>query len=417
MIRSRITILAIALLCIVPFISRSQNNTSSPYSYFGIGDIASVGYGRNLALGGTGLGIRDPHLLNLKNPASLTAIDSMSFLFDMGVNCQLTYSSSVDYNIKFWDGNLTHLAFGHRYTNWLMACVGLMPYSNIGYRFRTFKSVQGEDNYILTDWEGSGGINKLFYSLGFKLSNHLSLGTEVGYYYGPISRTLKTYVATVTENPCYLISTYDYKSLSFKLAGQYTTPLGQKGSMLTIGGYFSPGQRFSGVCENLVEQNYNSSALDTIYYNMDDVTSINAPITYGAGVGLNINNKYQLTADVDLSNWSSVNSNKTYIDQKVISAGFEFLPQRSLKYLQRCAYRFGYRYDGGYVQTRGFKIDDMRVSVGMGLPVLKTPSMINVTLEAGQRGTTKMSLVRERYVRMTAAFSLQEIWFFKRKVE
>jgi hypothetical protein len=417
MIRTRITIWAVIIVLIVPLISKGQNNTSSPYSLFGIGDLASIAYGRNLALGGSGLGIRDPFYLNLKNPASLTSIDTMNFLFEMGVNLQKTYTKSVDYKENYWDGNLTHLAIGHRYTNKIMASLGLMPYSNIGYRIRTMKSVEGEDSYLITDWSGSGGINKLFYSLGVKISKNFSLGGEFAYYYGPVSETIKTWAQAESDNPSYYYSNIAYKGFSFKAAMQYTANLDQKGSNLTLGGYFSPGQKFSGTREILVQQQYGSSAIDTSFIDEDDATSIYVPMSYGAGFGVTIKGKYLLAADLEMANWNSVNRDKAYIDQAIYSVGFEILPQKSLNYLDRCAYRFGYHYDSGYLQNKGYKIDDFRFSVGMGLPIQKSASMLSLTLEAGQRGTTKMSLVRERYLKMTAAFSLQELWFFKRKVD
>jgi hypothetical protein len=42
--------------------------------------------------------------------------------------------------------------------------------------------------------------------------------------------------------------------------------------------------------------------------------------------------------------------------------------------------------------------------------------MLNVTLEAGQQGTTQMGLIQERYLKMTVAFSFQDYWFLKRKL-
>jgi hypothetical protein len=418
MIRTKFTILTVLIIMlIVPLIAKSQNNTSSPYSLFGIGDLASIAYGRNLALGGSGLGIRDPYLLNLKNPASLTAIDSNNFLFEMGVNILRTYSSSVDYDEKYWDGNLTHIAIGHRYNSRIMASFGLMPYSNIGYRLRTMKSVEGEDSYVVSDREGSGGINKLFYSLGVKLSDHFSLGSEFGYYYGPVNETIKTWPVAENGNPSYYYSNTNYKGFSFKAALQYCVKLDKKGTDLTLGAYFSPGQKFSGKSEILIQQQYGSSGLDTTFIDKEDASSISVPLSYGAGLGLKMKGKYLLAADFEMSNWNSVNRDKTYVDQAIYSLGFEILPQRSFNYLHSCAYRFGYHYDSGYVQTKGYKIDDRRISIGMGFPIQKSASMLNLTVEAGQRGTVKMGLIRERYIKMTASFSLQELWFFQRKFE
>ncbi|MCF8360051.1 MAG: hypothetical protein K9H26_14935 [Prolixibacteraceae bacterium] len=406
----------LTILIVFPLLLSGQNNTSSPYSKFGIGDLASIGYGRNLALGGTGLALRDPYHINLKNPASLTAIDSMNFLFETGVNIMNTNSSSVDYEENYWDGNLTHIALAHRYSQHVMASYGVMPYSNIGYRLRTMKSLEGEDSFVLTDWVGSGGINKIFYSLGFKFSDKFSLGTEFGYYYGPLIERRKTWAMVQTENPTLYYSNSRYHGVSVKGAFQYNTPLGEKGSQLLLGGYFTPGQKIWGESDVLIRQQYGTTIIDTVYLSQEKAKSIYVPISFGAGLGVTLNGKYLLTADYEMAFWDAVNSDKAYLNQSVYSLGFEVMPQNDLNYFKRCAYRLGFHYDSGYIQTKGYRIDDFRVSAGIGLPVMKSASMLNLTLEAGQRGTISSGLIRERYIKMTVAFSFQDFWFVPRRL-
>jgi len=413
----RLTISALIILALLmPLFSAGQNNTSSPYSKFGIGDLSSVGYGRNLALGGAGLGVRDPYLMNLKNPASLTAIDSMNFLFEMGVNGQFTQASSVGHDEYYWDGNLSHLTMGHRYTNWLMGGYGLMPYTNIGYRIRTSTSLEGDEGSVITDWEGSGGISKIFYSLGLKISKNFSLGGEVAYYYGPVTELRKTWTLVQPLNPTLYYSNTRYQGFSYKGAFQFSANLDKRGTALNIGATFSPGQKLWGKSEILIQQQYGSSAVDSMYYNEKKATSIYMPMNYGAGLSFVWKGKYLFAADYELANWDDVNKDKTYINQTIYSVGLEILPQNKLNYFDRCAYRAGFRYDSGYLNTKGYAIDDMRFSLGIGLPIQKSGSMVNVTLEAGQRGTTQIGLIRERYTKMTVAFSFQDFWFIKRKV-
>jgi hypothetical protein len=413
----RLTISALIVLAfLMPLFSAGQNNTSSPYSKFGIGDLSSVGYGRNLALGGAGLGVRDPYLLNLKNPASLTAIDSMNFLFEMGVNGQFTQASSVGRDEYYWDGNLSHITMGHRYTNWLMGSYGLMPYTNIGYHIRTSASLEGDEGSVITDWEGSGGISKLFYSLGLKISKNFSLGGEVAYYYGPVTELRRTRASVQPLNPTIYYSNTRYQGFSYKGGFQFSANLDKSGTALNIGATFSPGQKLWGKSEILIEQQYGSSAVDSMYYNEKKATSIYMPMNYGAGLSFVWKGKYLLAADYEQANWDDVNNDKSYTNQTIYSFGLERLPQNKLKYSERCAFRAGFRYDSGYLNTKGYQIDDMRFSLGVGLPIQKTGSMVNVTLEAGQRGTTQMGLIRERYTKMTVAFSFQDFWFIKRKV-
>ncbi|MBN1924365.1 MAG: hypothetical protein JW798_00890 [Prolixibacteraceae bacterium] len=406
----------ITVLLIFPLSVIGQNNTSSPYSKFGVGDLASIGYGRNLALGGTGIALRDPYHINLKNPASLTTVDSMNFLFETGVNLLNTTSSTFDYDENYWDGNFTHLVLAHRYSNRVMSSLGVMPYSNIGYRLRTLKSLEGEDSFVLTDWVGTGGINKIFYSLGFKVSDKFSLGTEFAYYYGPVIENRKTWAQVQTENPTYYNSSSNYNGVSVKAAFQYYTPIGDKGTNLIIGGYFTPGHKLWGESKVLIQQQYGTAILDTIYFKKERARSIYVPLSYGAGLGLTLKGKYLLTADYEMSFWDAVNSENTYKNQSVYSLGFEVLPQDDLNYFKRCAYRFGLHYDSGYIQSKGYNIDDIRLSIGVGLPVLRSASMMNLTLEAGQRGTLNSGLIRERYMKMTVAFSFQDFWFIPRKL-
>lgn len=408
------SILIIVLLA--PLFVAAQNNTSSPYSKFGTGDLSNVAYGRNLALGGTGFALRSASQLNLKNPASLTAIDSLSVLFETGVFGKFTQNSSVERSLYYWDGNITHLTFGHRYTPWLMGGYGLMPFSDIGYAFRTSKSVEGEISPVYTDWTGSGGITKLFYSLGLKINKNFSLGGELAYYYGPLNERRKTTALVEPNNPSYFYTNTRYSGISYKGAFQYSANLDKKGTNLTIGGVFSPAQLFTGKTKSSIEQSYSSSVVVPVFSEETYSDPVKLPMTYGAGASFVWKAKYLLTADYELAGWNE-NKATQYIDQQIYSVGLERLPQNSLKYFQRCSYRVGFRYDSGYFQIKNKAIDDVRLTVGAGFPLKKTRSTMNVTLEAGQRGTMQLGMLRERYTKMTVAFSFHDYWFIKRKID
>ena len=50
--------------------------TSSPYSMFVLGEMASGLYGQNTSMAGVTVGMREGMLMNIENPAGLTALDS-----------------------------------------------------------------------------------------------------------------------------------------------------------------------------------------------------------------------------------------------------------------------------------------------------------------------------------------------------
>ena len=57
----------------------------SPYSIYGIGDIAKEGTAYNKSMGGTGIATRNRRFINYMNPAAVTARDTLSFMADFGL--------------------------------------------------------------------------------------------------------------------------------------------------------------------------------------------------------------------------------------------------------------------------------------------------------------------------------------------
>ena len=57
----------------------------SPYSIYGIGNISKEGTAYNKSMGGVGIATRNRRFINILNPASLTARDTLSFMADFGL--------------------------------------------------------------------------------------------------------------------------------------------------------------------------------------------------------------------------------------------------------------------------------------------------------------------------------------------
>ena len=68
----------------------SQNNgCNSSYSRFGLGTLNDQSQGFNKNMGGVAQGMRAGNRLNMQNPASYSAIDSLTFLLDVGMNASM----------------------------------------------------------------------------------------------------------------------------------------------------------------------------------------------------------------------------------------------------------------------------------------------------------------------------------------
>lgn len=81
--RLRKTVLLVTML--LPLLVLAQNQTTSPYSFFGIGDVNDQVNIRTFGMGGANLAVRSNMYINFSNPASYTGIDSLSFVAGVGI--------------------------------------------------------------------------------------------------------------------------------------------------------------------------------------------------------------------------------------------------------------------------------------------------------------------------------------------
>ena len=102
-----------SLLIISTFIYQvnAQTGISSPYSSEGLGYLNNGNNLQNKSMGGIGIGTRIPSAINVLNPASLTAIDTNSFVFDGALVAHFT-TMKTDYTSEpVSSASLDHLFF------------------------------------------------------------------------------------------------------------------------------------------------------------------------------------------------------------------------------------------------------------------------------------------------------------------
>ena len=130
-------LLLLALL--LPFasgITRAQSSASnSPYSRFGLGTLNEQSQGFNQGMGGVALGMRSSRFINMQNPASYSAIDSLSFLFDVGMSLQQGSFKSGNSKISANNTSLNYVSAAFRIRKGLGMSLGFLPYTTIGYNF------------------------------------------------------------------------------------------------------------------------------------------------------------------------------------------------------------------------------------------------------------------------------------------
>ena len=98
--------------------------------------------------------------------------------------------------------------------------------------------------------------------------------------------------------------------------------------------------------------------------------------------------------------------------------GVQFNPDhRSNNYLKTVYYRLGFYYENTYLQMKGSRLNKYGTSFGIGLPLRKFGSIINLSYEIGRRGTIKDNLIQENYWSVFFGLTINDVWFLKRKYD
>ena len=187
MTRFRQTLLVL-LLTILSGAKVAQNNTNSRYRRYGYGQLADQGSGNSKAMGGIAYGLRDKYQTNFANPASYTAVDSLTFMFDGGISMQNTNFSDGTVKKNAKNSSFDYITMQFRLSKWGAMSIGLLPYSNVGYTMASYQeNTEYPENSASTTYAGEGGLHQLYLGAGFKIFKNLSVGANISYLWGDIT--------------------------------------------------------------------------------------------------------------------------------------------------------------------------------------------------------------------------------------
>jgi hypothetical protein len=102
-----------------------------------------------------------------------------------------------------------------------------------------------------------------------------------------------------------------------------------------------------------------------------------------------------------------------------VSLGGYYIPNYNSfsSYAKRIVYRGGLKYEKTGLMINSESINDMGLTLGVGLPISGSFSNVNLGFELGKKGTTNANLVQENYANFSVSFSLNDKWFVKRKFD
>lgn len=418
-----------------------QHNTSSPYSMFGVGELSQNSFGRSTAMGQTCLGMRSPVLMNITNPASYSAFDSLSFIFEFGLKSKMVQFVSQNSSYTANDINVHYMSLGFPVTKWWSAALGIVPFSDMGYDI----NLEGFDNNLGdydTRYYGVGGLNKFFIGSSFDFFESLSVGVNASYLYGEMT---KSNSLVFRGDSLATFQAYNYQEelsssvgdFHFRYGLQYYRNISDYS--IVVGGVFenstnlrSKNSVLAGTVHKTGMDFYNiseSNIIDTLQ-DTEATGSLSLPMSYGIGASLGKENKFRVAVDFNYQNWKNANGafySDSLENSYSISAGAEIIPKYDAiaGYWKRMNYRFGTYYNKSYLYINGYQLNDYGISFGVGFPIrqytsyntINSKSSLNFSVQAGQRGTTDKNLIKENYIIFTINLSLHDKWFVKRKFD
>ena len=399
----------------------AQKNTSSPYSRYGIGDLVSQGKGRSVAMGGAGIALNSSLMLNGLNPASYAALDSMSFLYEIGLRAHFAeYSaSSTDQVHSDKDINFDYFNIAWPVTKWWRMGLGVLPKSNVGYEFTLIDKTDNVGDYY-QQFIGKGGVNKVNFTHAFIPFKNFYLGVNMSYLFGEIENDKRVFLTDANSMNYYEDETLTVSDVMFDFGLQYSAAL-SKNHKLSFGVVYNAKTAIKTDYEDL-KTTRNLSGLENNLVDTIIKSSFDYPMTWGIGLAYHYKDKLTMAVDYTNSLWSKssfVNDDISFNDNQNFAAGLEFTPDKgSLRnYFKVVTYRFGGYYKNTYLQINGERIKDYGISFGVGLPLRRTVTNLNIAFEIGQKGTVENNLVKEKYAKVSVSFSMFSRWFYKQKYE
>ena len=406
--------------------SFSQISTNSPYSRFGLGSLNSSVSAQQSALGGNSAVYYNSNSINSENPATYSSFEPNSFLFSTALNSSIHNFATSTQSQNESNTNFSHVAIGFPINKYFTVSTGLLPYSSVGYNLDYIDYETWLDDSVSVSSTGNGGLSKYYFGTSVQVHKTLSIGINASYLFGGLSRNktadFNSDIFNVSSVDRTNITGFSYetgllfnteiskdKYVAFALSFQNSNNLDAKQTLLGTTYDFTTSLVIKDTFQNVIQK-----------------ATIDMPSKISAGASYN-SEKLLLVANYSSQNWSEYQflidgvavEEDNLKNSMCYSGGIQFTPDNNAhnKYWKKIQYRIGGRYNKTYLNLRNNQLTETSLTLGLGIPVKRTNTFYNFSMEIGDKGTTEDNLIKEQFVRFTFGVTFKGIWFVKRKYD
>jgi long-subunit fatty acid transport protein len=420
-------VLALFAMTMTPMVAQNLNTsnlTSSPYNRYGYGRLGSMGNTVTRSMGDVGIAIRSNQYTILANPASLTAIDTLTMIFSVGLDAQYGMFSENGANSSKWDAGFSYMSFQMPLWRNFAMSLSFTPYSMVGYYYGTSDSVAIHSATIRHDTltyssqhQGLGGVNNFMLGLGWRAFHNkhvdLNVGANAGWLFGTIEHdgSLSTSSQATSTHLSYEASV---RGLLLQFGAHYTQRFLANHS-ITIGATFSPRLNLSVDTETL------KYSADTISRNERYRSAVKLPMKWGVGVSYNIARKLTVTAEYEKTMWNDVAGlnpefqaeEGVFNTTQRVAGGVEYQPKvLTNRYFKICRYRAGLSAKSNYLRVNGSSLREYTGSLGMSMPINRR-SALDLGVGYSTVRPKNDNMVKENYITINVGLTFNEMMFFR----
>lgn len=410
----------------------AQRTSLSPYSFFGIGEEFSPVTVEQASMGGIGVAFSHYKYLNFTNPAAIANLRYTTYGFG-GTHKELKLKSATSTQSSALT-TFNYVGIGFPIGKKAGFGVGIQPVSSVGYELENTILDANGDITELSLFEGNGGVNRIYFNLGFLLFKDLALGAKASFNFGNINNTIIDQRVGLSLGTKYEEIT-QVRGSAIQLGAQYKKAV-KDDLTITAGAAvkLSNEMRVNGD-----DYLYSVILLGAAQIPRDTLSTsgisgtFQMPLKSTLGIGIGKTDKWYAGVEYETQDayqtagfLSTTNTTFRYGNSNRIGIGGFYIPKINSisSYFDRITYRFGIRMentgllvDGSGTNSNFSEIKDFGISFGLGIP-LKRLSTMNVGFEYGKRGTTDNNLIQENYFNMRLSLSLTDVnWFIKRRID
>jgi hypothetical protein len=414
-------------------VASASAQDNQPYTRYGIGQMLSQSPAALRGWGDLAAADQDPFRFNVVNPASLGSLSSS--VLQVGVNARGTWLKAGDSINKFGTASVEYisLAIPVMRNKWGMS-IGLLPYSQMNYSIVQLNDENSGLPASVNRSRGEGGLYEAYLASGWQFG-HFSFGAKAAYLFGNTNQTsLLVFDDTLNGFNTRYRMQRSLSGFTWNLGVQYYFNVGLR-DRLQLGASGNISQNVNAKRDYLYERFYYDGGVETVMPGDTIASAFNnkGKVTFPTRYQVGLIYKRFATEKHDIVRWQAgVNFSQTLFDDYKdfgngdslqnsfrVSAGFEWTPKDEAieGYYNRVRYRLGGYYGSGELKLLNNDFTRYGINVGLGLPLRRLFSFVDVSLDYGNFGPTDKKLLQQQYMFGTLGFTFSDRWFIKRRYE